>query len=75
MNSEITEPEVTNTQSSGEGKGEKILLQVYCIADVEYFLMADILTEALKGMKQGHLKEMDASLVVDLSYIQKTTMI
>lgn len=74
MNSEMAELEAADRQSSVDGKREKFLLKAYCIADVEYFLMADILTEALKGMNQAHLKEMDANLVVDLSYIQKTIL-
>lgn len=50
---------------------EKISIRAFCIENVEYFLLSDILAKTLKKIKLSVLMQLDKSMIEDLGNIDK----
>lgn len=58
-----------------ENRKRKLNIQVYCMSNIDYFLVSDIISRIVKKIKSKYLLEFNESFVYDLSYIQRDIFI
>ncbi|MEG2411545.1 BTAD domain-containing putative transcriptional regulator [Clostridium sp.] len=54
---------------------EKLTIRGYCISNIEYFLIADVISQIVKLIKPQYLIEFNPGFVYDLSYIQRELLV
>lgn len=54
---------------------EKMTIKGYCMSNIDYFLISDIISSIVKHIKSQYLLELNERYVSDLSYIQRELLV